>query len=376
MELLNFAWTYVIPFLVVLTILVYVHELGHYWIARRAGVRIEVFSIGFGPELYGWYNKAGTRWKISAIPMGGYVKMYGQSDTEADGKGETNQPMSDEDKAVSFAHKTLGQRTAIVLGGPMANFLFAIVVFFLLAWIVGTPVPHAGVGSVMPGSAAEQSGMMTGDRIIDINGTEIRLFNDLKDVISVNPGVPLSVTILRDASEINLTVTPKLMTGASGETYGQLGVTPDPEQIDYESVGFIDSAQFGVERTYGMVTGILGYLGEMFSGDRGTEDLGGPLRIAEISGDMAQGGIISLIIFMAALSINLGLINLFPIPMLDGGHLVFYAAEFVLGKPINEKAQEYAFGAGLVVLISIFSFVTWNDLEHFNVIQFIKDLVS
>jgi regulator of sigma E protease len=376
MEIFSFAWTYVIPFLVVLTILVYVHELGHYWIARRAGVRIEVFSIGFGPELYGWYNKAGTRWKISAIPLGGYVKMFGQSDTKPDGQNEDEHPMTDEEKSVSFAHKSLGQRTAIVAGGPLANFLFAAVVFFLLAWIVGNPIPNAGIGSIMPGSAAEQAGMQSGDRIINIDGTEIRLFTDLQHSIRSNPDVSLSIIILRHSNELTLSVTPKPIVDENGNTIGQLGVTPDPEQLEYESIGFFQSIWFGVERTTGMITGILSYLGEMFSGDRGTEDLGGPLRIAQISGDMAQGGIISLIVFMAALSVNLGLINLFPIPMLDGGHLVFYAAEFVRGKPIGEKAQEYGFGFGLVLLASIFIFVTWNDLEHFRVIEFIKDLVS
>ncbi|MBT3604432.1 MAG: RIP metalloprotease RseP [Candidatus Latescibacteria bacterium] len=356
--------------------LVYVHELGHYWVAVRAGVRIEVFSIGFGPELFGWYNKAGTRWKISAIPLGGYVKMFGQSDTEADGKEEENTPLTDEEKSVSFAHKTLGQRTAIVAAGPIANFIFAAVVFFLLAWIVGSPVPHAGIGTVMPDSAAEEAGILQGDRIIEINGKEIRLFSDLQEVIRNSPAVNLGVIVLRENAEIALTVTPRLITSASGETYGQLGVTPDPEQVDYESVGFFKAAWFGVERTTSMVSGILSYLGEMFSGDRGTEDLGGPLRIAQISGDMAEGGIINLIVFMAALSVNLGLINLFPIPMLDGGHLVFYAAELIRGKPLNEKAQEYGFGFGLILLIMIFVFVTWNDLEHFQVIQFFRDLIS
>ena len=378
MEIFDFVWTYIIPFLVVLTILVYVHELGHYWVAVKAGVRVEVFSIGFGPELYGWNNKAGTRWKISAIPMGGYVKMFGQSDSEPDSKqeNEAEEPLSEEDKKVSFAHKTLSQRTAIVAAGPIANFIFAIVVFFGLAWIVGTPVPHAGIGSVMPGSAAESAGMMESDRIIAIDGKEINLFSDLQVVIRSNAGTELNVIVLRDGSEISLFVTPKLITGASGETYGQLGVTPDPEQIEYESISFFDSMWFGVERTWGMITGILSYLGEIFSGDRGTEDLGGPLRIAQISGDMAQGGIINLIVFMAALSVNLGLINLFPIPMLDGGHLVFYGAEFIRGKPVGQKAQEYSFGFGLILLVMIFAFVTWNDLEHFRVFEFIKDLVS
>ncbi len=376
MEIFNFAWTYIVPFLIVLTILVYVHELGHYWVAIRAGVRVETFSIGFGPEIYGWNNKAGTRWKISAIPMGGYVKMFGQSDTEPDGKDEEQEPLSDEEKAVSFAHKTLGQRTAIVFAGPLANFIFAAVVFFLLAWTVGSPVPLSGIGSVMPDSAAEQAGLQQGDQIVVIDGQEIRLFSDLQKVIRSSPGVELKVVIVRENTEISLNVTPRTISGASGDNYGQLGVTPDPEQIDYENVDFFPALWFGVERTAGMVSGILSYLGDVFTGDRGTEDLGGPLRIAQISGDMAQGGIINLIIFMAALSVNLGLINLFPIPMLDGGHLVFYAAEFVRGKPVNERIQEYGFGFGMILLIMIFGFVTWKDLQHFQIFEYIKNLIS
>ncbi len=376
MELINFTWTYVIPFLVVLTILVYVHEWGHYWVARKSGVRVEVFSIGFGPEIYGWTNKVGTRWKISAIPLGGYVKMFGEGETTKDGDNEEERELTFEEKSVSFAHKSLAKRTAIVAAGPLANFIFAIVVFALLAWIVGSPVPKAGVGNIMPESPAEQGGLVSGDTITGINGETIELFTDLQHIVRENPETTLILEIVRNDQVLELAVTPRAITDASGEQIGQLGVSPDPEQINYIRENFLAAAWFGVERTVGMITGILGYLGDMFSGERGTEELGGPLRIAQLSGDMAQGGIINLIVFMAALSVNLGLINLFPIPMLDGGHLVFYAAEFIRGRPLGPKAQEYGFGFGLILLILIFVFVTWNDLEHFRVIEFLKNLVT
>jgi len=374
MEFFDFAWTYVIPFLVVLTILVYVHEWGHYWVAIKSGVRVEVFSIGFGPEIFGWTNKVGTRWKIGAIPLGGYVKMFGQSDTMPDGEGERE--LTPEEKSVSFAHKSLSKRTAIVAAGPIANFIFAIVVFALLAWIVGSPVPKAGIGAVMPDSPAEQAGLAQGDRIFDIDGQSIELFTDLQDVIRNNPGTQVTMSVERGNETVVLYVLPRLIVGSDGVQVGQLGVSPDPNQVDYVRESFIDATVFGVERTVGMVTGILSYLGDMFTGARGTEELGGPLRIAQLSGDMAQGGVINLIIFMAALSVNLGLINLFPIPMLDGGHLVFYAAEFVRGRPLGPRAQEYGFGFGLILLVLIFVFVTWNDLEHFKVIEFLKNLVT
>ncbi len=374
MEFLNFVWTYVLPFLVVLTVLVYVHEWGHYWVAVKVGVRVEVFSIGFGPEIFGWTNKVGTRWKIGAVPLGGYVKMFGQSDTAPDGDEERE--LTPEEKEVSFAHKSLAKRTAIVAAGPVANFIFAIVVFALLAWIVGSPVPRAGVGTVMPDSPAEQAGFVSGDRILEIDGESITLFTDIQKIVRARPDIELTMLVGRNDETLVLHVVPRSIVDADGNQIGQLGVSPDPEQIDYVRENIVDAARLGVERTVGMVTGILGYLGDILSGARGTEELGGPLRIAQLSGDMAQGGIVNLIVFMAALSVNLGLINLFPIPMLDGGHLVFYAAEFVRGRPLGPRAQEYGFGFGLILLVLIFVFVTWNDLEHFRVIEFLKNLVT
>lgn len=374
MEFFDFTWTYIVPFLVVLTILVYVHEWGHYWVAIKCGVRVDVFSIGFGPEIIGWTNKVGTRWKIGAIPLGGYVKMLGQSDTSPD--GEEERPLTAEEERLSFAHKSLAKRTAIVAAGPMANFIFAIVVFFLLAWIVGSPVPKAGIGNVMPDSPAYEAGLESGDRILEIDGQPIELFTDLQSIVRNNPDTKLSMLVSREGQTVLVPVIPRAILDGDGSEIGQLGVSPDPEQVEYARESFLDAVWFGFERTAGMITGILDYLGDMFSGERGTEDLGGPLRIAQLSGDMAQGGLINLIVFMAALSVNLGLINLFPIPMLDGGHLVFYAAEFVRGKPLGPKAQEYGFGFGLILLILIFVFVTWNDLEHFRVIEFLKNLVT
>ncbi|HJO74580.1 MAG TPA: M50 family metallopeptidase, partial [Rhodospirillales bacterium] len=331
--ILGFTWYYIILFLFVLTVLVYVHEWGHYWVAKRNNVKIEVFSIGFGPEIYGWTNSAGTRWKISAIPLGGYVKMLGQSDLPEDAEDE--RPLTEEEKAVSFQFKTIGQRVAIVFAGPAANFLLAVVLFAGLIMTVGTPKHYAGVGNIMPDSAAAEAEFEVGDRILSINGEPVTWFSDLVRIVSSQPGVPLKITLRRGDQELTLAATPKphQRTDKDGKTVevGLLGVRYDPEQALYERQNPLYASWLGVRQTVALTANIFSYLGEMISGKRGAEDLGGPLRIAKLSGQMAQGGFDNLIFFMAALSVNLGLINLFPIPLLDGGHLLFFAAEAIRG---------------------------------------------
>jgi len=375
--ILEFTWYYIVLFLFVLTVLVYVHEWGHYWVARKNGVRVEVFSIGFGPEVYGWTNEAGTRWKISAIPLGGYVKMLGQSDLPSDEEGE--QPLSEEEQAVSFQNKTLAQRAAIVFAGPLANFIFAIVLFAGLIMTVGTPRHYAGVGNILPDSAAAEARLEVGDRIIDIDGQEVVWFSDLVRIVSANPGVPLKITVLRGKEELTLAATPKVQkrTDKDGNPVeiGLLGVRFDPEQAEYERQNPLKAVWLGVRQTAALTTNILSYLGEMIVGDRSAEELGGPLKIAKLSGQMAQGGFDNLIFFMAALSVNLGLINLFPIPLLDGGHLLFMAAEAIRGRPLDERTQEYGFRFGLILVLILMVFATWNDLVDLRVVEFIKELI-
>ena len=375
--ILEFTWYYIVLFLFVLTVLVYVHEWGHYWVARKNGVRVEVFSIGFGPEVYGWTNEAGTRWKISAIPLGGYVKMLGQSDLPSDEEGE--QPLSEEEQAVSFQNKTLAQRAALVCAGPLANFIFAIVLFAGLIMTVGTPRHYAGVGNIFPDSAAAEAGLELGDRIIDIDGQEVVWFSDLVRIVSANPGVPLKITVLRGKEELTLAATPKVQkrTDKDGNPVeiGLLGVRFDPEQAEYERQNPLQAVWLGARQTFALTTNILSYLGEMIVGDRSAEELGGPLKIAKLSGQMAQGGLDNLIFFMAALSVNLGLINLFPIPLLDGGHLLFMAAEAIRGRPLDERTQEYGFRFGLILVLILMVFATWNDLVDLRVVEFIKELI-
>lgn len=377
--ILGFTWYYVILFLFVLTVLIYVHEWGHYWVAKRNNVRVEVFSIGFGPEIYGWTNAAGTRWKIGAIPLGGYVKMLGQSDQPSDDDEEEERPLTEEEKAVSFQYKTLGQRVAIVVAGPVANFLLAAVLFAALIMIVGTPRYYAGVGSILADSAAAEANFEVGDRIISIDGEPVAWFSDLVRIVSAKPGVPLKITIRRGNEELTLAATPKPQIridekGVAVET-GLLGIRFDPEQAKFERQNPLYASWLGVQQTAAFTVNILSYLGEMITGKRGAEDLGGPLRIAKLSGDMAKGGFDNLIFFMAALSVNLGLINLFPIPLLDGGHLLFFAAEAVRGRPLGARAQEYGFRFGLILVLILMVFATWNDLVNLRVIEFIKELI-
>ena len=377
MGIVDFIWDYVIPFLFILTILVFVHELGHYALARRNGVRVETFSIGFGPELFGRTDRAGTRWKFSAVPLGGYVKMFGESEVVAD--GVDNHALTPAEEAVSFHHKTVGQRTAIVLAGPLANFAFAIVVLAVLYAAVGNPMPLAAVGSVQPGSAADEAGLKPGDLILSIDGIEVRWFEDLRSVVSDRPGVRVALEIDRGIGRITVFATAKpvqLDDEEDGRAVGRLGVAPDPNRIAYQRHNVLVAAWMGVERTVGLSGQILAYVGQIISGRRTAEELGGPLRIAQLSGEMAQGGWLNLMFFMAALSINLGLINLFPIPMLDGGHLVFYGVEAVRGRPLGPRTQEYGFRFGLILVLLLMVFATWNDLVHLKVFEFIRELVT
>ena len=288
--------------------------------------------------------------------------------------------MSAEEKAVSFYHKTLSQRVAIVTAGPLVNFLFAIIVFAGLAGFVGTPVPLAGIGKVMADSAAAEAGFRKGDSVLSIDSNAVEEFEDLREIVRANPGTPLAFVIRRNDAEFEIVATPKTAIerdkDGQAKSVGRLGVRPDPNQIRYERQNPAMAVWLGVQKTVSVCVSIVVYLGEMIAGDRGTDDLGGPLRIAQISGQMAQGGFSNLMFLMAMLSVNLGLINLFPIPMLDGGHLAFYAAEAIRGRPLGPKVQEYGFRFGLILVLILVVFVTWNDLVHLRVIEFIKELIT
>jgi regulator of sigma E protease len=377
MSLLSGGLGYLIPFLVVLTVLVFVHELGHYLVARRNGVRVEVFSIGFGPEIFGWHDRAGTRWKFSPIPLGGYVKMFGDSDASSMPSGGLA-GMSAEDRAVSFHHKRLGQRAAVVAAGPAANFIFAIVVLAGLFATVGQPFTPPDVGQVQPNSAAEKGGIKPGDAIVQIDGQNIERFEDVQQAVRLNAGAAMQIVVRRDGQEMTLSVTPQMqeMTDRFGNVHrmGLLGI--GRSGVDYVRRDPVTAVWRAAAETWNLSTGTLKAVWQMIIGARTTDELGGPVRIFQMSGEVAQGGVVSLVWFMAVLSVNLGLINLFPIPVLDGGHLLFYAAEAIRGRPLGQKAQEYGFRLGLALVMTLMVFATWNDLVHLGIVEFFKRLIT
>lgn len=377
MGLLTGGLGYIVPFLIVLTILVFVHELGHYLIARWNKVRIEVFSIGFGPELFGWTDRAGTRWKVSALPLGGYVKMFGEGDLTQSADNDRRE-LTAEERAVSFKHKRLPQRAAVVVAGPAANFLFAIIAFALVFSTVGQSVTQPIVGQVMPASAAAAAGLQSGDKFVFVDHTRITRFEQIQQIIGLNTGTTIPIVVERDGKDVTLTATPQIVseTDRFGNTHtiARLGV-----QAKAGSLVRLDpatAAWHGVQQTWSITAGTLEALWQMISGRRSGDELSGPVGIVRMSGEVATGGVVALIGFMAVLSVNLGLINLFPIPVLDGGHLLFYVAEAIRGKPLGHRAQEYGFRLGLALVLTLMVFATWNDFARLHIVAFIKGLVT
>lgn len=377
MEILNLVWTNGASFLFILTVIVFFHELGHYAVARANGVRIEVFSIGFGPELFGWTSRSGTRWKVSLLPLGGYVKMFGET---MSGAGDEDQvELTEEDKSVSFQHKTLGQRAAIVVAGPLANFLLAIVVLSVLFATDGQPFTPPVAGVVQPGSAAETAGMKPGDRFVMVDGQAIERFEDVQMIVRMAPGRELIIVVRRDGREITLKAVPKHHTVVdrfgNENKMGLLGVSrAGPIYVRH---GPVESVYRAVLDTWRISVFTLKAVGQIITGARSADGLGGPIFIAQISGQVAELGLGRLFWFLAVLSMNLGLINLFPIPMLDGGHLMFYGIEAIRGRPLSDRVMEYGFRIGLGLLASLFVFVTVQDLSRFDAItNFFKGLLS
>ncbi len=355
--------TYAVPFLIVLTVLVFVHELGHYLVARRNGVRVEVFSVGFGPELFGFTDRAGTRWKFSAIPFGGYVKMFGDSGA-ASQPSEAVKTMTAQERALAFQHKSLGQRAAIVAAGPAANYLFAILALMVLFATAGEPYTPPLIGGIEPGTAAAEAGLREGDRVLDVDGSQIERFEDITRIVQLRPGQTMAILVERSGEQVALTATPRLSvrTDNFGNEHrvGLLGIKSGPRE--HRRLDPATAAWRGAVETARLTASMLEAIGQMIVGVRDAEEIGGPIAIAKMSGDVAQLGFDQLLWFMAVLSINLGMINLFPVPMLDGGHLLFYGIEALRGRPLGERAQEWGFRIGLALVLTLMLFATWNDL--------------
>ena len=363
-----------LSFLFVLSVLVFVHEYGHYWVAIKNGVKVEAFSIGFGPELFGWVDKKGTRWKVSLLPLGGYVKMFGDMNPASAGQRDD---LAEDEKQFAFHNKSVAARAAIVFAGPLANFLFAIVVFTFLFAAVGQQRALPVVGEVMDNSPAASAGLLAEDRITAIDGDQVEWFSDLSEIVRAHPAEELRLSVVRNDAPLDLVVTPEAVTPEDGDgtqTFGRLGITAGAFETSRD--GLIDAAGRAFTSFYTLTTQTFSAIGEMISGDRDSSELGGPIRIAQMSGEVAEGGFGPLLFFMGYLSISLGLINLMPVPVLDGGHLVFYAIEAIRGKPLGTKAQEYGFRIGAGLVFSLIIFATWNDLTQLGVFSFLKGLAG
>lgn len=443
------VWTYGVTFLVVLGVLVFVHEWGHYIVARMCGVKVDVFSVGFGKEIFGWTAKSGTRWKIAIFPLGGYVKMFGDSDPasaghcdEVEGQDGKIRHMSEEERSGAFFAKPVWKRAAIVFAGPAINFIFAAIILSFLYGSIGRPVIPPQISGLEVNGGADLANFQPHDLIKSVNGKVVDNFREVRRMVILTIDAPMTFEILRDDKLVTITATPKKIKdvdrfGFTSE-YGYMGFIGPADGIDIKSISTINGTdvsgdlekahallnknigqlmristkvngheselkvrppkdlnpQLGnkddklyntlflgekltdnivhynpieavgvaAKETWNMTADTLKAIGEIFVGTRSTKELGGIIRIGAMAGTMAEQGYISLFIFMAGLSINLGLINLFPIPMLDGGHLLFYGIEAARGKPISERVQEYAFRFGLVLLVTLMVFSNLNDI--------------
>lgn len=361
---------YIVPFLFVLTVVVFVHELGHFLVARWCGIKVLTFSVGFGPELAGFNDRHGTRWKLAAIPLGGYVKFFGDESEGSTPSTDTLKNMSAADRAVSFHHQPVAARAAVVAAGPIANFILAIVVFAGLFAIVGKPNTSARVDTVQAGSAAAAAGFQAGDVIKSIDGKTIATFSDMQRIVGTSAGQPLSIAVDRGGVPMTLRATPELreIKDNFGNVHriGILGISRNNAEgeMRLQRADPLTAVWLGVKETWFVVDRTLSYIGGVVVGREAADQVGGPIRIAQISGQVATVGLSALIHLAAVLSVSIGLLNLFPVPLLDGGHLVFYAVEAIRGRPLSERAQEMGFRVGLALVLMLMIFATYNDILH------------
>ena len=361
---------YLVPFLFILTIVVFVHEYGHYKVGRWCGVDVTTFSIGFGKEIFGWTDKHGTRWRFAAIPLGGYVKFAGDSNAASQPDAEAVAGLSQAELSRTLPGATVARRSAIVAAGPVANFIFAILVFAAIVMAFGRTTIAPRIDRVTPASAAAQAGLAPGDLILSVDGVQMSSFDEVRRIITINAENTLRFVVIRNSIETTVDVTPALVERRHAlgvERVGVIGVTAanKPEDVRQVSYGPVEAVAYGVRESWFIVTRTFDYLGKLLTGREKADQLSGVIHIAEVSGHVAStGGIVSLLTLAAVLSVSIGLMNLFPIPMLDGGHLVFYAFEALRGRPLSERVQEYAFKAGIAFVLMLTVFVTWNDITR------------
>lgn len=361
---------YVIPFLFVLTIVVFFHELGHFWVARRAGVRVMTFSLGFGPEIAGFNDRHGTRWRIAAVPLGGYVRFFGDEDAASTPDAARLSQMSATERNESFFYKPVAWRAAIVAAGPIANFLLAIAIFSIVFMVFGKQVTAPRVDQINPGSAADAAGFKPGDLVLEIDGAKVTSFSDMQRIVGSHAGQALAFTVERGDRQVTLTATPELkeVKDPFGNTHrtGLLGISRSlaAGDVTTQRFGPVEAVGMGVQETWFVVARTFDYLGGLVAGRESADQLGGPIRIAQVSGQVATFGIGALLSLAAVLSVSIGLLNLFPIPLLDGGHLLFYAFEAIRGRPLSARTQDIGFRIGLALVLMLMIFATWNDVLH------------
>ena len=351
-------------FIPVITVIVSIHEFGHYAVAKLCKVKIDAFSIGFGREIFGWNDKSGTRWKFCWLPLGGYVKMFGDVNP-ASAPDPKMQNLSEEEKKLTFHFKKLPQKAAIVAAGPVANFILTIAIITFFYSYYGKAIYQTQIGEVVAESAAAEAGLKEGDIILSLDGKKMNTFSDIAREISLNVGTPVEIKLLREKKEMTITATPKFteIQDALGNTVqvGRLGIVTT--EGEFEQLSLPKALVAASLETYYMGTSTLKAMGQMITGKRGLEGLGGPLRIAKYSGQASKQGFRTVLWLIALISVNLGLINLFPIPVLDGGHLLYYVIEVLQGKPLADKYQEYGFRVGLILIIALAIFATINDFR-------------
>ena len=357
----------VVPaFLFVITVVVFFHELGHFLAARLCGVKVDTFSIGFGREIIGFNDRKGTRWKFSWLPMGGYVKFAGDADPSSRSNPETLKNMDPAERAGSLHFKPLNQRAFVAAAGPLANFILAIAIFTVVFMISPQqPVEPPAIAEISAGSAAEAAGVRVGDVIQSVDGVAVTRFNELQRIVTESGGREIRLGILRDAQPMEIVTAARSteFTNAAGAqtTAFRLGIVPR-----YEPLPFPQAFVSANVQTWSIIQRTVGYLGDVFLGRASTNELSGPIGIARVAGDVAAAGFIALLNLTAFISVAIGFANLLPIPVLDGGHLLYYAVEGVLGRPLGERAQDLGFRLGLALVLSLMLLATFNDLVRFN----------
>ncbi len=361
----------ILPFIVALSIIVFVHEYGHFWVARRNGVKVDVFSIGFGHELFGWTDSHGTRWQFSLIPLGGYVKMHG--DENAASQPSESSSLKEEEKALTLQGKTPLQRIAVAAAGPLANFIFSILVFFVIFNFKGEPIIQPVVGKIFENSAAERSGLQVNDKILKVQDVEIKTFLDIKKPLNEHAGTSVPVLVEREGKEQTITVDLFSIDEATQEKtpVKTLGISPtsSDDAIQFNPLSFVEAVKQSFYMTYRFIVDTLVGFGVLLTGGMKGAQLGGILSIGDAFSQAASDGIWPFLQLMAWISIQLGVINLFPVPVLDGGHILMNTVELIIRRPIPEIVQLWFYRIGATLVIGLMSYAMLSDVSRYKLVE-------